>query len=306
VPQLNAMIMKHWGNPMYWYGRQTFNEIDPRSLTEAVGDDAMKASTYGVENLKRIVPQLIKWSKKENEDFEELKELYTNVFGQWNRYAGHVSKNIGGVYETFRMSTQEGAVYQPVEKEKQQKAMKYLAEQVFATPTWMLNEELLRKIENVGIVNRIRTAQAATLNEVLDFSRLARLIECETRFGKATSYTMGNMFTDLRKTIWSELATGKTIDTYRRNLQRAYLERMEYLMTQEQPALTIPEEWREFFGFTTIDASQSDIRAYTRGELKTLQAEVKASLLKYAGNQEMNYHLQDVLQRIENILNPKK
>ena len=307
LPQLNAMIMKNWGNPMYWYGRQTFNEIDPRSTTESVGDDAMKASTYGIENLKRIVPQLVKWTKKDNEDFEELQELYTNVFGQWNRYSGHVYKNIGGVYETFRMSTQEGAVYQAVEKEKQQKAMKYLAEQVFTTPTWMLNEDILRKIENAGIVNRIRAAQVTTLNEVLEFSRLARLIECETRFGKATSYTMGNLFTDLRKNIWSELAAGKTADTYRRNLQRAYLERMEFLMTQEQAPLPAAfEEYREFFGFTSIDASQSDIRAYTRGELKTLQGEVKASLLKYAGNQEMNYHLQDVLQRIENILNPKK
>ena len=307
LPQLNAMIMKNWGNPMYWYGRQTFNEIDPRSTTESVGDDAMKASNYGIENLKRIVPQLVKWTKKENEDFEELKELYTNVFGQWNRYSGHVYKNIGGVYETFRMSTQEGVVYQAVEKEKQQKAMKYLAEQVFATPTWMLDENILRKIENAGIINRIRAAQVATLNDVLEFGRLARLIECETRFGKATSYTMGNLFTDLRKNIWSELAAGKAVDTYRRNLQRAYLERMEFLMTQEQTPLPAAfEEYREFFGLTSIDASQSDIRAYTRGELKTLQGEVKASLLKYAGNQEMNYHLQDVLQRIENILNPKK
>jgi hypothetical protein len=306
LPKLNAMIMKNWGNPMYWYGKQTFNEIDPRSITEAIGDDAVKASNYGVENLKRLMPNLIKWTKKENTDFQELDELYDATIAQWRRYSGHVVKNIGGVYETYRMSTQEGVVYQPVEKDKQQKALKYLADQVFATPTWMLNEDILRRLEHAGALNRVRAAQVAVINEVLDFSRLARLIEVEARYGKATNYTMGNLFTDLRKNIWSELAAGKNIDAYRRNLQRGYLERMEYLMTQEQPPMMIPDEWREFFGVTNIDVSQSDIRAYTRGELVTLQGEVKAALLRYAGNQEMRYHLQDVLQRIDNILNPKK
>ncbi len=307
LPQLNALIMKNWGNPMYWYGRQTFNEIDPRSLTECVGDDAMKASAYGIENLKRIVPNLVKWTAKENEDYKELMELYDATIWQWRRYSGHVLKNVGGVYETPKLSTQEGVVFQPVEKDKQQRAIKFLTEQFLTTPTWAINEEVSRRIEHAGVVNRVRAAQVSVVNELLEFSRLARLIECEARYGKASSYTMGNLFTDLRKGIWTELATAKPIDTYRRNLQRAYLERMEFLMTQEQTPLPPAfEEWKDFFGFTSIDASQSDIRAYARGELVTLQGEVKAALVRYAGNQDMKYHLQDVLQRIDGILNPKK
>jgi len=303
---LDKMIMAHWGDPMYWYGRQTFNEIDPRSLTEAIGDDAVKASNYGIENLKRLVPNLVKYNQKEGEEFDELEEIYGETVNQWNRYSGHVLKNIGGVYETYRRSTQEGVVYKPVEKEKQQRALKYLSEQVWTTPTWLINEDILARIEHAGIIERIRSSQISALQQVLDFNRLARLIEIEARYGKEKSYTLGNLFTGVRQSIWAELATGKNIDTYRRNLQRGYLERMEYLMTQEQAPLNFPAEWADFFGITTVDVSQSDIRAFTRGELVALQKQVAAALPRYAANQDVNYHLQDVLKRIDNILNPKK
>ncbi|MCU0382942.1 MAG: zinc-dependent metalloprotease, partial [Cyclobacteriaceae bacterium] len=288
-------------NPVYFFGRQTFNPIDPRSQSEDLGNDAMKASTYGVANLKRIIPNLINWTKEEGKDYEDLQELYGQVLGQWNRYNGHVRSNIGGVYETFKTYEQTGNVFVPVPKDIQKNAMAYLQRETFATPTWMLDQNILKKIEHAGSVDRIRGAQVSSLNALLDPSRIARLIEAEAVLGNKT-YTPLEMFADLRNGLWSELASGKAIDTYRRNLQRAHIERLEYLM-KEEPAPT-PAAFRAFAGATPIDVSQSDIRPIARAELKTLKNQINAAIAR-TGDGMSKVHLEDAVQRINNILDPK-
>ncbi len=296
---LNKWIVEKADNPMYFYGRQTGNPIDPRAQTEDLGNDAMKASAYGVANLKRIVPNLIKWSSENGKDYEDLEELYQNVLGQWNRYNGHVKSNIGGVYETNKSYDQAGNVYTPVPKAIQQSAMNYLQKETFASPTWMLDESVLKKIEHAGMVDRVRNLQARTLDQVLEPGRIARLIEAEAVMGNKT-YTPLEMFADMRNGIWSELSGSKTIDTYRRNLQRAYIERMEYLMTEEPSAM--PSNFRAFMGSTPIDVSQSDIRPMVRGELKTLRARIAAAR---PSDTMTKYHLADCIERIDSILDPK-
>jgi hypothetical protein len=298
---LNKWIVEKADNPVYFYGRQTFNPIDPRSQSEDLGNDAVKASNYGVANLKRIVPNLIQWTSETGKDYEDLEELYLQILVQWNRYNGHVRANIGGVYETYKTYEQQGAVYTPVPKKIQQGAMAYLQKETFATPTWMLNQDILRRVEHAGAVDRIRTYQAGTLNQLLEPSRLARLIEAEAMVGKQT-YTSLDLFTDLRAGIWSELATGKTIDVFRRNLQRAHIERLEFLMKEEQEATAQP--MRAFTGFTSIDISQSDVRPLVRAELKKLKAQIVGALPRTT-DQLSRYHLDDCIERINLILEPK-
>lgn len=298
---LNKWIVEKADNPVYFYGRQTSNPVDPRSQSEDLGNDGVKASNYGVANLKRIVPNLIQWTSEDGKDYGDLQELYLQILVQWNRYNGHVRANIGGVYETHKTYEQQGAVYTPVPKKIQQGAMAYLQKETFATPTWMLNQEILRRVENAGAVERIRNYQAGTLNQLLEPSRLARLIEAEAMLGKQT-YTPTDLFTDLRTGIWSELSTGKTIDVYRRNLQRAFIERLEYLMKGEQDAPA--QQMRAFTGFTAIDMSQSDVRPLARAELKKLKAQIVAALPRTT-DQLSRYHLDDCIERINLILDPK-
>jgi hypothetical protein len=298
---LNKWIVEKADNPVYFYGRQTFNPIDPRSQSEDLGNDAVKASTYGVANLKRIVPNLIQWTSENGKDYEDLEELYLQVLVQWNRYNGHVRASIGGVYETFKSYDQQGPVYTPVPKKNQQNAMAYLQKETFATPLWMLNQDVLHRVEHAGAVERIRNYQAGNLNQLLEPSRLARLIEAEAMLGKQT-YTPLDLFTDLRAGIWSELATGKTIDVYRRNLQRAHIERLEFLMREEQEAIAQP--MRSFTGFTLIDVSQSDVRPLARAELKKIKSQIFAAIPRTA-DQLSRYHLDDCIERINLILDPK-
>lgn len=301
--KLNAWIKQHENDPAYRFGRQQGNPIDPSSQTEDLGDDAMLASTYGIANLKRVMPNLIKWTAEDYKNYDDLQEMYGQVLGQWNRYMGHVTANVGGVYENYKTYDQKGNVYEPVAKEKQQRAMKFLNEQGLSTPTWMLDDNIIRKFESAGTVDRIRTAQVGIVNNLLEPGRMARLLEAQSMLGANKAYTLPEMMADLRKGLWSEISTGKSIDIYRRNLQRGYLERMEFLMTdQEQTPATAARSNRG--AGTPVNVSQSDIRPMVRGELNTLRNQIKASLAKTSDSMT-KYHLQDALVRIDTILDPK-
>lgn len=293
-PILDQWILEHAGDPLYRFGAQQWSVVDPSSQTEDLGDDAVKASNYGIENLKRIIPNLISWTSEDGKDYDDLETLYGQVLTQFNRYMGHVSNNIGGVYQYNKTYDQEGAVFIPVPKERQEESMQFLQDQLFTTPEWMIDNNILNKIENNGNVERIRGLQVRTLENVLDFGRLGRMIENETLNGKE-AYTLTEMMNDLRSGIFSELRSGKKIDTYRRNLQRAYVDRLEYLLTEEQSGRR---------NATSVNVSQSDIRAITRAELNTLKRSVRSAIGR-TGDALSRYHLQDLMERIDLILDPR-
>ncbi|WP_109302700.1 zinc-dependent metalloprotease [Aquimarina sp. AU474] len=299
---LDQWILKHQNDPMYRFGKQQFGVIDPSSQTEDLGDDAVNASTYGIKNLKRIVPNLIKWTAEDGKNYDDLGTMYQQVLGQFNRYMGHVSSNIGGVYEYYKTYDQEGAVYTHVSKENQKRAMQFLHEQLFATPEWLLDKNIFDKIEFAGSIERIRNFQSRTLNRLLEHGRMARLIENEA-LNSNEAYTLLNMMTQLRSGLWSELQSGKAIDVYRRNLQRAYVDRMEFLMIKEQPK--VPENIRRFVVRTNVNASQSDIRAVVRAELNALRRDTRNAIGR-SRDQMTRYHLQDIVERVTSILEPKK
>lgn len=297
---LDEWILEKAGDPKFRFGRQqSGGVIDPSSQTEDLGDDAMLASEYGIKNLKRIVPKLIDWTNEPGKNYDDLEDLYGQVLSQFNRYMGHVAANVGGVYENYKTYDQEGAVYTHVDKETQKRAMNFLHKNLFETPEWLLREDIFNKIEYDGSIERVRTMQERALNNLMDFGRMARLMENE-EIGNRDAYSLLDMMTDLRKGIWSEVYSGRNIDRYRRNLQRAYIERMEYLMNEEQDE--IPARWRKWISRSNINVSQSDIRPVVRGELSTLQRQLRNTA--NSGNTLTRYHKQDILKRIDLILNP--
>lgn len=299
---LDEWILEKAGDPLYRFGsQQSGGVIDPSSQTEDLGDDAVLASEYGIKNLKRIMPKLIEWTAEDGKNYEDLDDMYGQVLSQFNRYMGHVTANVGGVYEHYKTYDQEGAVYTHVSKEKQKEAMNFLQEQLFETPEWMIDQEIFNKIQFDGQVERIRNMQERTLNNLLDFGRMARLMENEEVNGDE-AYGLIDMMSDVRTGIWSEVYSGQNIDRYRRNLQRAYIERMEHLMTEEQSE--IPSRYRSWITRSNIDVAQSDIRPVVRGELKTLQNQIRRASNR--GDRLTRYHLQDALERIDLILNPIK
>ncbi|MEX0314023.1 MAG: zinc-dependent metalloprotease [Allomuricauda sp.] len=301
-PILNGWIRAHENDPRYRFGHQQVGDIhDPSSQTEDLGDDAIKASLYGIENLKRIVPNLAKWTTEDGEDYDNLGTLYGQVVAQFRRYMGHVSNNIGGVYEYYKTADQEGAVYTQVDREHQKNCMAFMQEQLFKTPEWLIVPEIFNKIEYSGSVERIRSMQVAYLNNMLQLGKLARIIENETINGK-NAYGLLEMMRDLRRGIWSETHSGKSIDTYRRNLQKAHIDRLEYLMTAKNQG-----KQPDFGGYqksTAVNTSQSDIRSVARAELNNLKRDIRNGLGRTSDSMS-RYHLQDALERIDLILEPK-
>lgn len=298
---LDQWILEKADDPLYRFGsQQGGGVIDPSSQTEDLGDDAVLASQYGIKNLKRIVPKLIEWTAEDGKDYEDLDDLYGQVLAQYNRYMGHVTANIGGVYEYYKTYDQDGAVYTHVDKEKQQKAMQFLHDELFTTPEWLIDQDIFNKIEFDGNIERVRGFQERSLNNLLDFGRMARLMENEEINGDE-AYTLLNMMTDTRRGIFSEIPRGQKIDRYRRNLQRAYIDRMEHLMNEEQPELS--GRMRAWSSRSDINVAQSDIRPVVRGELKTLESQLRSAVNR-SGDTLTRYHLQDLLERIDLILNP--
>ena len=298
---LDNWILKNAGNPMYRFGhQQAGGVIDPSSQTEDLGDDAIKASDYGIQNLKRILPKLEEWTTKDGETYEELSTMYGQVLSQFNRYMGHVAANIGGVYEYYKTADQEGAVYTHVDKTHQKNALKFINDELFSTPNWMLDKNIFDKTQFSGAIESIRGLQARTLNNILDAGRMGRMIENETLNGK-DAYTLLSMMSDLRSGVWSEIYNGKSIDTYRRNLQRAHLERLDFLLNKANNQRGANAG---YFKQSAINVNQSDIKAVVRGELKRIKRDVRAAISK-APNTISRYHLQDVSDRIDAILDPK-
>ena len=301
-PILDQWIRAHENDPMYRFGSQQFgNPIDPSSQTEDLGDDAIKASLYGIENLKKIVPNLNKWTYNEGEDFQELEDLYAQIFNQYNRYMGHVIANIGGVYENYKTFDQSGSVYSHVVKNHQKQCMKFLNEQLFKTPAWLINKDISNKIEFTGLIERIRKCQSNNLKKILDFARLARIIENNTVNDKE-SYSLIEMLNDLQSGIWSELRTSSAITVYRRNLQKAYIERMDYLINKKQSEITGIEKYT--LKRTKVNINQSDIISVCRGKLEELKSQIKKRLPSYR-DEYSKYHLKDMINRIDSTLEPK-
>ncbi|WBU90982.1 zinc-dependent metalloprotease [Cellulophaga omnivescoria] len=289
VPTLNKWILEKADNPIYKFGRQS-SRFDPQSQTEGLGDDPVKASTYGVKNLKYVAKNLSNWTSDQTNNYDDLEELYGELLGVYSRYVGHVVTNIGGVFENLKTPKQNGTVYTALSKTKQKESMKWLQDNVFSTQSWLVDNAILQNIDYAGYPENLRKVQARHLNSVLSADRIGRLLDAETT--NKTFYSALEMLSDLRKGIWKEAYVGKSADIYRRNLQRTYLERMETLLNAQNSS-------RSNFNITT-----SDISALVRGELKTLR-----SKLKVAKNGSINtvtrYHYEDAIAKIEQALEPK-
>jgi hypothetical protein len=294
---LDVWTTKNAGNPLYYYGRQG-TSIDPRLQNEDLGDNAMKASMYGIANLKRILPNLEKWTYQKGEDFDEVQTLYNEVIGQYNRYIGHVTMNVGGMNENFKTYDQTGPVYGFVSKSLQRDAVAFLNQQVFKTPTWLINNAELSKFDNGVVIGRIKAVQVNALGNLLNPSRLARMFDNETKSG-ALAYTVSDLLTDLRPGIFPAAKP----DQFQRNLQRGYVDNLKMFLnvdaSQTFPGFTSAQ--LASYGITPINIALSDIRPMVRAEL----AKISASLPK-GGDALTTAHYADLRLRIKEALYPTR
>jgi hypothetical protein len=278
--------------------------IDPRTQTEALGDDPVKATRYGVANIKRLVPMLIPATTANKlDDYDLLDDLYDRLIGQWALEMNHVAVVVGGVYRHEKYPNQAGVIHTAVPRARQAEAVRFLNENAFATPIFFLDAEVLRRIEPTGFVDRIRVRQNAVLNALFQDSRLSRLGEQGATQSAGTAYTLTDLFGDVRRGVFSELGAARpAVDAYRRNLQQAFVDQMERLITT--PLVTpVPPQLQGFPGFTPT-VRPADARALARLELQGLQSALSAALAKPT-DRMTRAHFVDLQARIDRILNPR-
>mgnify|MGYP003703911749 FL=1 len=283
-------------NPRLWFGGEGFG-ADPRAQTEDLSDNAVVASEYGIKNLKRILTDLPSWTKEEADTYQNLSDMYLQLLSQFNRYMGHVTKNIGGVNETFKSIEESGDVYTPTPVAMQKAAMNFLQTQLFSTPKWLLDNNILNKITNPTSNERIQNIQTNTLKSLLDKGRLLRLTTSYTRF-KNASYSLHDMMEDTRKGLFSELTNQKATDVFRRNLQKTYVTQLGDLINPAAANTSAPSPFRA----APVDVENTDVISEAKAQLKKLASSLKASTNADAATQN---HYEDLQDRIKKILDPK-
>jgi hypothetical protein len=274
--------------------------MDPRAQTEDLGDNSIKASTYGIRNLKKIVPNLPEWLNEEGESFDILSEVYNEAITQFGRYIGHVATHVAGVKTDHKTAEQEGPVYSIVPKTQQKEALNFIHRNLFETPQWILDKKILNRI-NPPTTDRVATLQENFLNGLLSPARLQRLIVSTNR--DETAYPVDEYIEDIKKGIWSELSARKPIDNYRRNLQKSFIDRLNNLITPGSSPSPSGGGIIISFG-PPLDPRRTDMSSVAKAILRSLKSEVNVALPTYTDKMS-RYHLQDVAERLERILNPR-
>ena len=288
-----------------WYRFSENNEGGYGTLNEAVGDaDPVKSTGLGFRNLRRVVTYLSSAATKPGEDNDDLKELYDRTVGQWSTEATHVATVVGGEAVQYKSGSQPGAVYTPLSKARQQEAMRFLNENVFQTPSYLIQPAIARRIEAGGMITRITNAQARVLTNVLNDGRLNRLIENEAlATNKGDTYSLASMLDDLRRGVWTELAQSRvSIDPYRRTLQNQFLAQVNAKLN---PSATPATPFTPPPGFTPPAPLLEDAKSQLRGELVSLRADIRRAVPK-ASDRETRLHLEAADHEIGDILDPKK
>jgi hypothetical protein len=278
---LDKWIADKANDPIYRFGGQRF---DPSAQTEGIGNNQIKASNYGIKNLKVVAKNLQIWTSDQTNNYEDLEELYGELLSVWSRYSGHVSGVIGGVFEYNKKPEQNGNVYRSVDKTTQQKAMNWVLENVFTTQKWLLDKNILLNIEESGYTDTMLRYQNRQLDGLLSANKMERMINAEVT--QTNIYSAYDMISDLRKGLFSEANSASNIDVFRRNLQQSFITRIGNLLNNNK-------------------VMNSDIHAISRGELEALKYQIN-SASKRATNRITKYHYKDCLAKINDILNPKK
>ena len=309
---LNQWIVERADKPWFRSATAQFGmdvEWDPYRMTEGISDDPIKAAEYGMRNLREATGNLADWLLSPGDDYYELETHYLQNLTQWNRYAEHAAAAVGGSWTHHKRVGEDGPVYTPIEADYQRQAMAFIDEHVLSTPEWALDVEMLRRLEHAGAVERIRAYQELAVQRLLNHARLARMIEHEAFLGDDT-YRPADMLDDARAMIWRELADGEPITTWRRNMQRAYLQQAHILLHSAESDHWQPPASGNLRVSRNDDPplnadlhiGQSDIRPLIRDQLRLLGKQVVAALESDGNDRMTRIHLEDVRQRLNSAL----
>jgi hypothetical protein len=286
-PTLDKWAREQDQTPWFRFSTAQAGATDPLNLTEAVGDsDAVRATTLGLKNLARVSDLLLAATTTQMGDpYRELTEVYGRLVAQWTLEMNHVAQLVGGSLSQQKHIGQDGPRFSPVPRARQLEAVRFLLNNAFVAPMFLVKPELLRRMEPAGVINRVRNAQGSVMNSLLQTDRLVRMIE-HAAIDRTGVYTAVQFLADLRRGVWSELSTpGRAVDPFRRNVHRLYLDAIDNRLNGgAEPA--------------------PDVRALLRGELRSLRAQLVAAIPAVT-DRASRLHLEDSRDQINEILDPR-
>ena len=310
TPDEERPTLERWArmqDTIPWYRFSANNEFGAYgTLNEAVGDaDPVKSTALGFKNIRRVVDYIPGAAIRPGEDNSDLKEIYDRTVGQWATEANHVATIIGGGTVQYKSGSQSGPVYVALSKARQREAMRFLNDNVFRTPTYLIKPEIAGRIEAGGMITRINNAQSRVMNTMLDDGRLNRLLEEEAvAANKGDTYTLAEMLDDMRRGIWSEIYGGGAIDAFRRELQMDYLNKIGEKLNPP-PENPLVAQQRAAFGIPRPAPLSDDAKSQLRGTLVTLRNDLRAASGR-SGDRATQLHIAGAIRRIDEILDPKK
>ena len=217
----NVIIARLAENPRLWFGGEG-RDGDPRAQTEDLSDDSVKASEYGILNLKRVITQIPEWNKEEADMYANVSRMYQGVLSQFGRYMGHVARNIGGRYITEKSVEQSGPKYEPVPRNRQKAALNFLNQQLFKKPTWLVDVPYVYNLtDRPDSYLYTQVDNVISASQLLEMARLNRMAQFSQDF--SGTYSPQEYISDLSGMIFEELDKGGAVDSYRRYVQRRFV-----------------------------------------------------------------------------------
>lgn len=276
-------------NPRLWFGDGESKKTDPRCQTEDLGDNAMKASAYGIKNLQRILPNLQAWTYEAGGHYEGLDAAYKALKDQYSRYMMHVLKNLTGVYYTVRGEDQPGNVYDLPTLAMQREALSFFNDQLFNTPYWLMDKKVTEKTGEPVYPNFVEDLQVRMLNTLLDAKQINLMLDNLEQFGPQKALTAVEYISIIHKGIWKELHSpgAIVIDVSRRNLQKSYLGALKDVLISGTP-----------------EDTETDAYSIIRADLAYVQGEIAAALPRVKDDMS-RIHLEDIAARIKKIQQAK-
>ena len=273
-------------HPQLWFGGEGKDE-DPRSQAEDLGDDAVAASDYGIKNLKRVIPNLVKWTYEPGDHYDNLAELHKEVVKQYSRYLFHVMKNIGNRNITKRSVEEGGIVYTEMPKARVKRAVDYVNRQLFNPPLWLYPTEITQLVDSKAM-EYISDYQTQALNVILSPGLLFNL--SQKAMASADPYPVREYLADLLPMIWKIPSGSLEQQAYVRSMQRSYLEKAAMLVNPKDVA----------DGKAMNNAQRSDVRLEGITHINDIRDRVKLLIPQSDGMNKQ--HLEDVLIQINNII----
>ncbi|MBS1723625.1 MAG: zinc-dependent metalloprotease [Armatimonadetes bacterium] len=278
---LDVWASKQVGDPMLRF-YDNFSSSDPTAQSEALGDNAVEASTYGVANLKRVMGFLVPASTKYGEDYSELAGMHGAVREQFLNYVFHVATVVGGIVQTDYHAGRGDVVYSHCPLDYQRSAVKWLCDNAITPPTWMFPSSVMMRIGNDNGDALMGGMETMAINALMSNSRWSRMLQNQSLNGQ-NAYTVDAMLGDLRAFVFRELATGAPIGLSRRTAQREFVRAL-----------------------STKLASSSENRIHAMAELKTDLKAINGAIGRTSDSLTVA-HLEELKKQVEFALaNPDK